>query len=178
MLFYNKLSNYLNNKFFRIFALFALVLLVLSFLFFPNTNPPLVKTYKNSYYGFSISLPASYSTPSSTDTYFFLGKRIFVQGDVYEKVPEVNSKLPQGWERVKIGQNEAIKIRTGVSRLAGNIPQEALRYDFSHGKRRLSFLLYSIDNDYTNEKQNGVWELKKEDVALFEKILATLKFKD
>jgi hypothetical protein len=144
----------------------------------PPTPTPAWATYTNEALGFSISHPPEFQVPdpASTEPFGTLGEQIvFNVSDTSPLDCAGDCPVIEASEPAEIAGYGATKLTGYIGAIGGNIPQQYQTYVFGQAGRFYSFTLYALERSET-PAGDDIHLLQAEDVALFEEMLATLRF--
>lgn len=135
-------------------------------------------TYTNEAFGFAIDHPPDFEVPGAghAEPFGNLGEQItFSIGEVSPEDCRGDCPVIESSEAVQVAGQPATKLAGYIGSIGGNIPQQYQTYVFEREGRFYSFTLYALERSETVEGTD-IQPLAAEDVALFEQMLATLRF--
>jgi hypothetical protein len=138
------------------------------------------QTYTNERLGFSISHPTEFNVRVDEDKpdHGRIGDQIFFDvSDLHPRDCRGPCPVLETLEEVTVAGQAATKITGYIGAIGGNIPQNFLMYIFERENRYYSFSLYAL-GDYEPTDDWSTQPLRLEDVALFQQIMATMRFHD
>lgn len=136
------------------------------------------KTYSSPEYGFSIRYPAALEiVPGENNASVNIGEQIQVRVSAADPL-ECRGDCPfvESSEAVTVAGLAATKVSGYIGSIGGNVPQRFLTYIFQQDGRYYIFTLYALGLKATGDDPSTIWPLSDSDVALFDRILATLRF--
>jgi hypothetical protein len=142
-------------------------------------------TYTNSTYGFSLQHPPEFDVPAGNlgDPRGFIGDKIVFS--VGESNPywvgclsEALGDCPvmEAVEKTHVAGRGATRISGYIGAVGGNIPQQYITYVVSKDEVYHVFTLYALSRASAEQAGGTIWPLSEEDIAVFERIMGTLRF--
>lgn len=146
-----------------------------------STLPPAWEVYTNEKWGFLLEHPTVWVISDTDSASGFIGQQVFWWVGNYDPMKQ-KGDMPGVGEIAEAnidGQQAKRILGHYLGAMGGMGEQQYLRYIVQKGDLFYMFCLYAVDaRGMPSDRMNEKLPLRESDIALFEQMIATLKFKD